>query len=46
MYCLLPIARKAWSLTSNRLLDEAPTDYTKPQQTIQKPDILDKTPTY
>ena len=28
-----------------RLLDKAPTDYTKRQQTIQNPDILDKAPT-
>ncbi len=37
--------RGAWGRPNMRLLDKAPTDYTKPQQTIQKPDILDKAPT-
>ena len=37
--------RGAWGRPNMRLLDKAPTDYTKPQQTIQNPDILDKAPT-
>ena len=37
-------SRGAWG--SPKRLYKAPTDYTKPQQTIQRPKVLDKTLQY